>query len=187
MRQRGVFWENDEQVRRIADPYIERKKKGPLKAKTLQDELSYLFDETVRTDKEAHWMVLIYMHTELENNSIWSLPPLYTQEKMSSVFNFIYHLSNDLGNVTVMKGLAQRGHSPRLYKCEEGTLYKCEEGTLYKCEEGTLHYPNHTHTLWADVGNSMYGYMHEYLNLVSDAPGIGHEQAGDVVEIAYNL
>ena len=70
-----------------------------------------------------------------------------------------------------MKGLAQRGHSPR----------------LYKCEEGTLHYPNHTHTLWADVGNAMYGYMNEYLNLVSDAPSLGPEQAGDVIEIAYNL
>ena len=90
---------------------------------------------------------------------------------MSSVFNFIYHLSSDLGNVFVMKGLAQRGHSPR----------------LYKCEEGTLHYPNHTYTLWADVGNAMYGYMNEYLNLVSDAPNLGHEQAGDVIEIAYNL
>ena len=100
-----------EKVRRIADPLTERKKQGPLKAKTLQDQITYLFDETVRTDKEAHilaWMVLIYMHTELENNSIWSLPPLYTREKMSSIFNFIYHLSNDLGNVTVMEGLAQR-------------------------------------------------------------------------------
>ena len=177
MRQRGVYWENDElmeKVRRIADPHIERKMKGPTKAKNLQDELTYLFDETVRTDREAHilvWMVLIYMHTELENNSLWSLPLLYTPEKMSSVFNFIYNLSNDLGNVSVMKGLSQRGHSPR----------------MYKCEEGTLHYPNHTHTLWADVGNSMYGYMNDYLNLVSDAPGLGQEQAGDVIEIAYNL
>ena len=87
------------------------------------------------------------------------------------VLGLLYTLSNDLGNVSVMKGLSQRGHSPR----------------LYKCEEGTLHYPNHTHTLWADVGNSMYGYMNDYLNLVSDAPGLGQEQAGDVIEIAYNL
>ena len=105
MRQRGVYWENEElheKVRRIADPHMERKRKRPAKAKNLQDEITYLSDETVRTDKESHilaWMVLIYMHTELENNSIWSLPPLYTPEKMSSVFNFIYHLSNDLGNV----------------------------------------------------------------------------------------
>ena len=70
-----------------------------------------------------------------------------------------------------MKALAQRGHSPR----------------LYKCEEGTLHYPAHTHTLWADVGNAMYGYMNEHLEVVSDAPGINHENAGDVIEIANNL
>ena len=111
------------------------------------------------------------MHAELEKNSKWSLAPLYTKDKMSSVFSFIYHLSNDLGSVFVMKAFAQRGHSPR----------------LYQVEEGTLHYPGHTHTLWADVGNAMYAYMNDHLNLASDGPGLGAEQAGDVIEIAYNL
>ena len=177
MRQKGGYWDNEElydKVRRIADPHIEKKRRGATKAKDLQDEITYLFDETVRTDKESHvlaWMVLLYMHSELEKNSKWSLSPLYTPAKMSSVFNFIYHLSNDLGSVFVMKAFAQRGHSPR----------------LYKCEEGTLHYPPHTHTLWADVGNAMYAYMNDHLNLVSDGPGLGPEQAGDVIEIAYNL
>ena len=90
---------------------------------------------------------------------------------MSSIFNFIYHLSNDLGSVLAMKALAQRGHSPR----------------LYKCEEGSLHYPTYSQTLWADVGSAMYRYMNKHLNLVSDAPNIGPELAGDVIEIAYKL
>ena len=96
---------------------------------------------------------------------------MYTDSKMSSIFNFVYHLTNDLGNVAVLKVLSQRGHSPR----------------LDACEEGTLHYPAHTHTLWADVGNAMYGYLNQHLELVSDAPGINPENAGDVLEIAYNL
>ena len=29
--------------------------------------------------------------------------------------------------------------------------------------------------------------MNDHLNLVSDGPGLGAEQAGDVIEIAYNL
>ena len=53
--------------------------------------------------------------------------------------------------------------------------------------EGTLHDSAYTQTLWADVGNHMYGYMNKYLNLVSDAPNLGDELAGDVIEIAYNL
>ena len=177
MRQKGGYWDNEElydKVRSIADPHIEKKRRGATKAKDLQDEITYLLNEAVRSDKESHilgWMVLLYMHSELEKNSKWSLSQLYTPAKMSSVFNFIYHLSNDLGSVFVMKAFAQRGHSPR----------------LYKCEEGTLHYPAHTHTLWADVGNAMYAYMNDHLNLVSDGPGLGPEQAGDVIEIAYNL
>ena len=111
------------------------------------------------------------MHSELEKNSTWSLPPLYTQTKMSSMFNFIYHLTNDLGNIAAMKSLSGRGHSPR----------------LYKCEEGTYHYPGVTNTLWADVGNAMYGYMNKHLELITDAPGINTVNAGDVIEIAYNL
>ena len=67
---------------------------------------------------------------------------VYHREDVLNLQLSYINLSNDLGNVFVMKGLAQRGHSPR----------------LYKCEEGTLHYPTHTHTLWADVGNAMYGY-----------------------------
>ena len=177
MRQRNAYWDEEElfaKVKKFADPRIEQRRWQSVKAKTLQDELSYLFDEKVRSDKESHlliWMICIYMHTELEKNSTGSLPPLYTESKMSSIFNFIYHLATDLGNVAVMKALAQRGHSPR----------------LYQCEEGTLHYPNHTHTLWADVGNATYGHMNQYLDLVSDAPGINPENAGDVIEIAYNL
>ena len=117
MRQKGMFWEDEElleKAHRIANPHIERRKRGNevlLTPKTLQDELSYLFDENVRSDRESHilcLMVLIYIHTELENNSTWSLPPLYSQEWMSSVFNFIYHLSNDLG-----KCLCNEGTSPK--------------------------------------------------------------------------
>ena len=177
MRQKGGYWDNDElydKVRRIADPHIQKKRVGNTKAKDLQDEITYLFDETVRSEKESHilaWMMLLYMHSELDKNSKWSLAPLYTPTKMSSVFNTIYHLCNDLGSVFVMKAFAQRGHSPR----------------LYMCEEGTLHYPAHAHTLWADVGNAMYAYMNDHLNLASDGPGLGAEQAGDVIEIAYNL
>ena len=50
-----------------------------------------------------------------------------------------------------------------------------------------MHYPNYTQTLWADVGNAMYAYMNQYLNLVSDAPSLGPELARDLIEIAYNL
>ena len=58
---------------------------------------------------------------------------------------------------------------------------------LYACEEGYLHYPQYTQTMWADVGNTMYGYMAKHLNLIPDAPNLGEELSGDVVEIAYNL
>ena len=148
MRQGSSYWNEAElmaKVKEFADPLIEKRRWQSQKAKTLQDDLV--------------WMMCIYMHSELEKNSKWSLPPLYTDSKMSSIFNFIYHLANDLGNVAVMKALAQRGHSPR----------------LYACEEGTLHYPGHTYTLWADVGNAMYGYMNSHLDLVSDAPGLNPE------------
>ena len=66
-----------------------------------------------------------------------------------------------------MKSLSGRGHSPR----------------LYKCEEGTYHYPGLSTTLWADVGNAMYGYMNKHLELITDAPGINQVKAGDVIEI----
>ena len=91
---------------------------------------------------------------------------MYTDANLGSIFNFIYHSSHDLGGVLVMKGLAPR---------------------LYKCEEGYPHYPQYTQTMWADVGNAMYGYMNKHLNLVSDAPNLGEELSGDVIEIAYNL
>ena len=161
-------------VKSFADPKIQVRKWQNQKAKEFQDELSALFNENVRSVKDSHilvWMICIYMHTELEKNSTWSLAPLYTQKKMSSIFNFIYHLTNDLGNVAVMKVLSGRGHSP----------------CLYKCEEGTYHYPGLTQTLWADVGNAMYGYMNSHLELLTDAPGINTVSAGDVIEIAYNL
>ena len=50
-----------------------------------------------------------------------------------------------------------------------------------------MHYPEYTQTMWADVGNAMYGYMARHLNLIPDAPNLGEELSGDVVEIAYNL
>ena len=116
-------------------------------------------------------MICLYMHQKLEDNSKWSLPLLYTDHKLSSIYNFIYHLTSDLGNVAIMKALSQRGHSPR----------------MYSCEEGTYHYPGISQTLWADVGNAMYGHMNKELKLVSDAPGMNQVVAGDVIEIAYNL
>ena len=115
MRQRNTYWDEEEllaKVKKFANPLIEKRRWQPVKVKTLQDDLSYLFDEKVRSDKDSHilvWMICLYMHSELEKNSTWSLPPLYTESKMSSIFNFIYHLANDLGNVAVMKALAQRG------------------------------------------------------------------------------
>ena len=33
----------------------------------------------------------------------------------------------------------------------------------------------------------MYGYMSKHLDLLPDAPNLGEEQSGDVIEIAYNL
>ena len=65
MRQKGGYWDNEElceKVRSIADPFIERKRRGATKAKDLQDEITYLFNEAVRSDKESHilgWMVLL--------------------------------------------------------------------------------------------------------------------------------
>ena len=177
MRQKTNFWKDEDllkKVHKIAESHIESRRHGTTAAKHLQGEINYLFDDKVRSEKESHilaWMVLLHMHFELENNSIWSLQPLYTDAKMSSIFNFIYHLSNDLGSVQVMKALAHRGHSPR----------------LYKCEEGTLHYPAYSQTFCADVGSAMYGYMNDHLKLVSDAPNLGSESAGDVIEIARNL
>ena len=96
---------------------------------------------------------------------------LHTDQKLSSFYLFIYHLTNDLGNVAIMKSLSQRGHSPR----------------MYQCEEGTHHHPGLSQILWADVGNAMYGHLNGELGLFSDAPGIKQVVAGDVIEIAYNL
>ena len=177
VHQKVGYWDNEElmaKVREFADPRIQVRRWQNQKAKEFQDELSALLDDKVRSVKDSHiliWMICIYMHTELEKNSTWSLSPLYTQQKMSSISNFIYHLTNDLGNVAVMKALSGRGHSPR----------------LYKCEEGTYHFPGLSNTLWADVGNAMYGYMNKHLELIIDAPGINQVNAGDVIEIAYNL
>ena len=110
------FWHDDDLLKKVyevAESHIESRRHGNPAAKHLQGEINYLFDEKVRGEKESHilaWMVVPHMHSELEANSIWSLPPLFTEEKMSSIFNFIYHLTNDLGSVLVMKALAQRGH-----------------------------------------------------------------------------
>ena len=108
---------------------------------------------------------------ELEDGSKWGFAPLYTDHKLSSIYHFIYHLTTDLGNVAVMKALSQRGHSPR----------------MFQSEEGTYHYPGLSQTLWADVGNAMYGHLNKELKLISDASGIKQVVAGDVIEIAYNL
>ena len=111
MRQKTNFWSDEDllkTVREVARSHIQSRKQGNLAAKHLQGDISYLFDEKVRSEKDSHilaWMVVLYMHEELENKSTWSLPPFYTDEKMPSIFNFIYHLSNDLGSVLVMKAL----------------------------------------------------------------------------------
>ena len=170
------YWEDEglmAKVRHVADPIIKTRRVGVGTAKDLQDVLSALFNDktSIRDSHILIWMICLYMHSELEKNSKWSLAPLYTEHKLSSIYHFIYHLTNDLGNVAVMKALSQRGHSPR----------------LYQCEEGTYHYPGLSQTLWADVGNAMYGHMNKKLGLISDAPGIKPVNAGDIVEIAYNL
>ena len=122
--------------------------------------------------KSLHgWWHSICITNKLEDNAQWSLPPLYTDEKLGSIINFIYHLAHDLGSVLVLKGLSQRGHSPR----------------LKECDEGYVHYPNYTQTMWADVGNAMYGYVGKHLDLLPDAANTGPELLGDVIEIAYNL
>ena len=164
LRQKTNFLDDEDllkKVREVAQSHIDARRAGNPAAKHLQSEIAHLFDEAKRSEKDAHilvWMVVLYMHFELENHSTWSLPSLYTDSKLGSIFNFVYHLSNDLGSVLVMKGLSQRGHSPR----------------SYECEEGYLHYPQYTQTMWADVGNAMYGYMVKHLSLISDAPNLGH-------------
>ena len=160
-------------VRQIADPIIAGKRKGVGKAQDFQNTLSALFDDKISL-KDSHlliWMICLYIHEKLEDGSTWGLAPLYTDQKLSSIYHFIYHLTNDLGNVAVMKALSLRGHSPR----------------MYQCEEGAYHYPGLSQTLWADVGNAMYGHLSKELGLTTDAPGIKSEVAGDVIEIAYNL
>ena len=106
LRQKTNFWEDEDllrKVREIVQPHIDARREG-IPAKHLQSEIHYLFDKTKRSEKEAHilaWMVLLYMHSELESNSGWSLPSLYTDSKLGSIFNVIYHLSHDLGSVLV--------------------------------------------------------------------------------------
>ena len=173
---RVSYWEDEAlmaKVHQIADPIIAAKRKGQGKAQDLQDILTGLFNDDTSV-KDSHlliWMICLRIHTELEDGSKWGLAPLYTDHKLSSIYHFIYHLTTDLGNVAVMKTLSQRGHSPR----------------MYQSEEGTYHYPGLSQTLWADVGNAMYGHLNKELKLISDAPGIRQVVAGDVIEIAYNL
>ena len=117
------YWEDEglmAKVHQIADPFIENKRVGVGTAKDLQDALSALFNDqtSIRDSYLLIWMICLYMHAELEKNSKWSLAPLYTEHKLSSIYHFIYHLTSDLGNVAVMKALSQRGHSPRMYQCE---------------------------------------------------------------------
>ena len=151
--ERSEYWDNQEliaKVREFAASHIASRRKGTVAAKTLNQAVGHLFEQ--KNIRDAHifaWMVVLHMHEELEDAGEWSLPTLYEDEKLNSIFSFIFHLSNDLGSVTVMKALSQRGHSPR----------------LYECEEGTSHYPKQTSTMWADVGNAMYGYVAKHLEL----------------------
>ena len=176
LKPRVSYWEDEAlmaKVHQIADPIIQETRGGRGKAQDLQETLSALFNNKTSL-KDSHrliWMICLHIHNELEDGSKWGLAPLYTDHKLSSIYHFIYHLTNDLGNVAIMKALSLRGHSPR----------------MYQCEEGTYHYPGLSQTLWADVGNAMYGHLNKELKLISDAPGIRSVVAGDVIEIAYNL
>ena len=97
------YWEDEglmAKVHQIADPKIQNKRKGVGKAKDLQDTLTALFNDktSIRDSHLLIWMICLHIHAELEGNSKWSFAPLYTQHKQSSIYHFIYHLTNDLGN-----------------------------------------------------------------------------------------
>ena len=86
---------------------LTHEEKETVSSKHLQSAISNLFEK--KNVKDAHifaWMVVLHMHGDLEDAGEWSLDPLYTDDKLGSIFNFIYHLSNDRGSVTVMKGLS---------------------------------------------------------------------------------
>ena len=61
-------------VQEVADPFIERKREGKGTAKELQDALTALFNErtSVRDSHLLTWMICLYMHQKLEDNSKWS-------------------------------------------------------------------------------------------------------------------
>ena len=127
--------------------------------------------------KECHilaWMVVLHMHIgtcRVTQHGVYH--PCSPKRSCHQFSTFIYHLSHDcLGSVLVMKALAQRGHSPRLIQVRGG-FYALSDVIHKHC--GLM------------LENAMYGYMNKHLNLVSDAPNIGPELAGDVIEIAYNL
>ena len=75
LRPKVGYWEDPElmaKVKSFADPRIQIRRKQSQKAKDLQDELSALFNEDVRSTKESHiliWMICLYLHSELEKNS----------------------------------------------------------------------------------------------------------------------
>ena len=46
------------------------------------------------------------------------------------------------------------------------------------------HYPETSTTMWADVGNSMYGYVGNKLQLVKNWKDYSGASKGDVIETA---
>ena len=71
-------------------------------AEHLQTAVSGLFES--KTVKDAHifaWMVALHMHEDLEDAGEWSLNPLYTEEKLSSIFKWC--------ESTLLEDDAQRG------------------------------------------------------------------------------
>ena len=85
------------------------------------------------------------------------------------------HLSHrvDLGSITIFKYLSHKGHAPR----------------LYECEGGRYHYKETPDTMWADVGNSMYGSVGTKFDRVDGWKGNVYNDVskGHVTDSTYNL
>ena len=112
-------------VHQIADPIIQNKRAGVGTAKDLQDTLSALFNDKTSI-RDSHLLIwMIYLHMYMPS---WKRTPdgvlhlCILEHKLSSTYHFVYHLTNDLGNVAVMKALSQRGHSPRIVSMRGGNL-----------------------------------------------------------------
>ena len=165
------------EVKEFSASHIEsRREKGAVSAKTLWDDLNDVFEYMNLSLKDAcifAWMAFLHIHDRLEKAEEWCrVPPLFEETNMVSLLEFIYRLGTDLGSVFTMKELSNRGHSPRL----------CQ------CDEGTYHYPELTpFTMWADCGNAFYGHVATKMQLVNDGGSLGPELKGDIMEITYNL